>query len=348
MVRLKEIAERAGVSVMTVSKALRDAHDVSAGTKTRIKLIAQQMGYVPDSTAQGLRTRKTKMFGLIVPSAADPVFSRVVLAIEECSYEAGYDVLLAQTLNIVEREEACIRRLLSRRVDGLFIFPVYRMATESRIYQELLAMQVPTLLLGHSAAFCSQFPQVTCDDRTAAAAATGHLLELGHRRIAFLAGPATAPWAQQRFEGYCRALREAGLEVDDKLILPAGRSIEEGAAAAAQLLHEALDITAIQAVNDSVAIGCFTTLARQGVRVPEQLSVVGFGNVPAGEFLSVPLTTVREPKYRLGAAAVGAMRQMLQAQHPDLKPLPADLVIRASTGTAPAVSHLRQLRNANR
>src|SRR5512140_685194 len=130
MVRLKDIAEQAGVSIMTVSKALRDEHDVSAQTKTRIKLLAQQLGYVPDSTAQGLRTRTTKLFGLIIPSLANPIYSRLVLAIQERAYELGYDVLLAYTLNIPEREVAFIRRFLSRRVDGLFRAPVYRLATE--------------------------------------------------------------------------------------------------------------------------------------------------------------------------------------------------------------------------
>src|SRR5262252_729498 len=126
MVRLKDIAERASVSVMTVSKALRDEPDVSVATKARLKLLAQQMGYVPDSTAQGLRTRTTKLFGLVISSMTDPIFARVVLAIEERAHEVGYDLLFVHSLNNVEREEACIRRLLSRRVDGLFVCPVYR------------------------------------------------------------------------------------------------------------------------------------------------------------------------------------------------------------------------------
>src|SRR5215216_6262738 len=131
MVRLKDIAARAGVSVMTVSKALRDEPDVSPATKTRIKLLAQQLGYVPDSSAQGLRTKTTKLFGLAISSMTNPIFSRVVLAIEQRAYELGYEVLLAHTLNIPEREEACIRRFMARRVDGLFISPVYRIANEA-------------------------------------------------------------------------------------------------------------------------------------------------------------------------------------------------------------------------
>src|SRR5207249_4138515 len=120
MIRLKDIAERAGVSVMTVSKALRDAHDVSATTKTRVKLLAQQLGYVPDSSAQGLRMRRTKLFGVSVPALANPIYYTLVAAIEERTREFGYEVLLAQSADIPEREESCIRRFLSRRVDGLF------------------------------------------------------------------------------------------------------------------------------------------------------------------------------------------------------------------------------------
>ena len=149
MIRLKDIALKAGVSVMTVSKALRDEKDVSATTKTRVKLLAQQMGYIPDSSAQGLRTRKTRLFGLVISFMTNPIYSRVVLAIEERAHELGYDVLLAHTLNVPEREEACIRRFVARQVDGLFIAPVYRHATEARVYQELLNRRIPTVLLGH-------------------------------------------------------------------------------------------------------------------------------------------------------------------------------------------------------
>src|SRR5262252_637047 len=267
MVRLKDIAERAAVSVMTVSKALRDEPDVSAATKTRIKLLAQQMGYVPDSTAQGLRTRTTKLFGLVIPSATDPIYARIVLAIEERAHELGYDIVLMHTLNNIEREEACVRRLLSRRVDGLFIAPVYRIDPEARLYQELLARRTPTVLLGGPAKFCSQFVSVQVDDILASQAATKHLLGLGHKRIAFLSGPLAAPWAQERLEGYRRALREAGSDVDDKLVFQAGTGVEDGAKAALQMLNESADATAVQAVNELAAVGCADTLLHQGVRI---------------------------------------------------------------------------------
>ena len=331
MVRLKDIAERASVSVMTVSKALRDEPDVSVATKARLKLLAQQMGYVPDSTAQGLRTRTTKIFGLLISSMTDPIFARVVLAIEERAHELGYDLLFVHTLNNVEREENCIRRLLSRRVDGLFVSPVYRIDPEAHIYQELKTRGTPTVLLGPAAKFCSQFVSVQVDDLNASYAATQHLLKLGHKRIAFLAGPLAAPWSQERFEGYRRALREAGLDVDDRLVFQAGSTVEDGAKAALQMLNESCGATAVQAVSDLVAVGCADAMLNQGIRIPEQLSVVGFGNILTSEFFRVPLTTVRQPKFRLGAAAMDTMVQLLRSQPVESRRLPAELVIRAST-----------------
>jgi LacI family transcriptional regulator len=335
MVRLKDIAVRANVSVMTVSKALRDEPDVSEATKGRIKGLAQQMGYVPDSSAQGLRTRTTKLLGLLIPSTTDPNVARMALAIEERTHDLGYDLVLMHTLNTVEREEYCIRRMMARRVDGIFITPVYRIEPEARIYKELVAQQSRVVLLGPSAPFCNQFPCVQVDDLLASFAATQHLLKLGHKRIAFLSGPTAAPWAQARFEGYRRALREAGMDVDDSLVFQAGSTTDDGVKAASQVLDESCKATAVQAVNDLVAIGFANTLLDQGVRIPQDISVVGFGNSITSEYFRVPMTTVRQPKFRLGLAAVEMMAQMLRGQRAETRRLATELIVRASSA-APA------------
>jgi LacI family transcriptional regulator len=331
MVRLKDMARHLGVSVMTVSKALRDAPDVSAATKSRIKTLAQQLGYVPDSSAQGLRTKTTKLFGLVIPSSTNPIFARIIFAIEDRAHEFGYDVLLAHSLNKPEREENCIRRLLSRRVDGLFISPVYRFEAEARIYQEVLARKTPTVLLGPPAAFCKSFPSIEIEELIASYNATQHLLKLGHKRIAYLTGPPTAPWAHERFEGYRRALREAGLDVDDKLVFQAGSTIEDGTKAALQMFNESCDATAVQAVSDLVAIGCAETLLAQGLRIPEDISIVGFGNILTTEYFRVPMTTIRQPKFRLGVAAVETMMNLIRGERIQPIRLPAELVGRKST-----------------
>jgi DNA-binding LacI/PurR family transcriptional regulator len=331
MVRLKDIAQLIGVSVMTVSKALRDEPDVSAATKAKIKKLAADMGYVPDSSAQGLRTKTTKLFGLVIPATTNPIYARIVFAIEERAHELGYDLLLAQTLNQPEREDACLRRLLSRRVDGLFITPVYRFEAEARIYQEIVTRNIPTVLLGAPAPFCKNFLAIEIEELVASYNVTKHLLGLGHKKIAYLTGPPAAPWAHERFEGYRRALREAGIEVDDKLIFQSGNTIEDGTRAALQMLNEGVHPTAIQAVSDLVAIGCADTLMQQGVKIPDDISVAGFGNVLAAEYFRVPLTTVRQPKYRLGIAAIETMMKLIRGEKFALKRLAAELEVRKST-----------------
>jgi DNA-binding LacI/PurR family transcriptional regulator len=314
MVRLKDIAQHLNVSVMTVSKALRDAPDVSAATKSRVKTLAHQMGYVPDSSAQGLRTKTTKLFGLVIPSITNPIFARMVVAIEERAHELGYDILLAHSLNKPDREEVCIRRLLSRRVDGLFISPVYRFEAEARIYQEVLVRKTPAVLLGPPAAFCKSFASVEIEELIASYNATQHLLKLGHKRIAYLTGPPTAPWSHERFNGYRRALREAGLDVDDKLVFQSGSTIEDGTNAALQMLNESCN-----------------ALLSQGLKIPEDISIVGFGNILTAEYFRVPLTTVRQPKFRLGVAAMDTMTSLIRGERVQPKRLSAELVVRKST-----------------
>jgi DNA-binding LacI/PurR family transcriptional regulator len=336
MVRLKDIAAQAGVSIMTVSKVMRDEPDISAATKVRIRALAEQMGYTPDSVAQGLRNKTTKLFGLVISAVTNPVFARVVMAIEEQAHELGYDVILAQSLNLPEREHAVIRRLLSRRVDGLFITPTYRLDPTAPIYEELLKRGTPTVLLGHLAPFCGQFVNVETDDVSASFTVAKHLLDLGHRRIAFFAGPTAAPSSHERIEGYRRALREAGIEPDDKLIFNAGGTIEEGEKAALQMLQESPGATAVQAANDLVAIGAATVFLGQGLKIPADLSLAGFGNILVSEHFRVPLTTIRQPKLRLGTAAMDSMLKLLSGTRLATKRLGAEIVIRQSTAPPPA------------
>ena len=335
MVRLKDIADRAGVSVMTVSKVMRDAPDISVATKLRVRQLADEMGYTPDSLAQGLRSRKTRLFGLVIPAATDPIYARIVMAIEEQSFESGYELLIAHSLKNAEREEQIIRRMLSRRVDGLFLTPVYRLEPDAPVYDELLRQSIPTVLLGHRAPFCQKFVNVETDDLSASQSGARHLIQLGHRRIAFFTGPTAAPSSQERLEGYRRALREADIPWDDRLIFQAGSTIDEGEKAALQMLDERPGVTAVQTVNDPVAIGASTVFLQQGLRIPQDLSILGFGNVLVSEHFRVPLTTVRQPKLRLGACAMDLMIKLLRNEKPESQRLPAEIVVRESTAAPP-------------
>ena len=316
---------------MTVSKVMRDTPDISADTKVRIKLLAQQMGYVPDTAAQGLRTRHTKLLGLLIPSITNPIYVRFLLAVEEAVFHAGYELIIAHTLNDPSREELLIRRFLARRVDGLMIMPVSSREIESPIYKELAKKLTPTVIIGQKPTYCNQFNNVEVDDFEASYSMTNHLLSLGHKRIAFLAGPTFSLWAQARLEGYKKALNDASITVDDHLIFNAGSTLEEGESTALQLIKESPQATAIQSVNDLVAMGAGNALLNKGLRIPNDYSLAGFGNVLAAEFFRVPLTTVRIPKYRLGAAATEMILQMLKGEPVESKKLSSEIIIRAST-----------------
>ena len=332
MIRLKDIAVHAGVSIMTVSKVMRDAPDISLATKERVRQLANKMGYVPDTLAQSLRTRKTRLIGLVISSLANPVMVRVTMAIEEFAFKAGYELILAHSMNAIDRETNVLRRLMARRVDGLVLTPVYRPENQANIYDELQNHNIPTVIVGPVAPFCAGFDNVESDDAEASFKMTQHLIELGHRRIAFLAGSAFIPWAQARKEGYRRALREAQIEWDDRLVFNAGSTIEEGAQAARQILAEKPEVTAIQAVNDMVAVGAGRVLLDNGIRIPQDVSLAGFGGYLVSEFFRVPLTTVHQPKYRLGTAAGECLQKLLKGDISDsVTLLSCELVIRAST-----------------
>jgi DNA-binding LacI/PurR family transcriptional regulator len=335
MIRLRDIAAQAGCSIMTVSKALRDAPDISAQTTARVKALAQQLGYLPDTTARGLRSRRTQLFGLIISTVANPVFARTVTALEERCHEQGCDLILAHTLNSPEREETCIRRMLSRRVDGLFIFPVSRLESTANAYQELARHDAPVVILGHSAPFCSQFASVETDDMNGSYQVTKYLIDLGHKKIAFFAGPTTSPPARERLNGYRRALREAGLQANDKMVFAAGSTVQEGEQAALQMIGEKGDATAIQTASDLTAVGAMRIFHANKTRIPHDLSIAGYGNILLAEHCLVPLTTVRQPKMRLGVAAMDMMTKLLNGERPGNVRLAAQLVVRDSTAAPP-------------
>lgn len=317
---------------MTVSKALRDAKDISVKTKAKIRQLALEMGYVPDAMAQSLRTRCTRLLGLMISSATNPIFARTTMALEEWAFQLGYELLIAHSLNRPDREETCLRRMLARRVDGLFISPVYRFEQTAPIYEELKRQKSPVCILGNRAPFCGSFPAVEVDDEASSKALTEHLIELGHRRIAFFTGPQVAPSANSRLEGYRRALRDAGIEFDDRLVYAAGSTIDEGVKAATEFMDEKCDATAVQCVNDLVAVGAGNVFLDQGIKIPGDLSLAGFGNILTSEYFRVPLTTVRQPKFRLGAQAMEVMQAMLRHEQVSNRLLSAELAIRQSTG----------------
>lgn len=335
MTRLKDIAARAGCSIMTVSKVLRHRGDISAPTRERVMKIAREMGYVPNSAARGLRTKHSQLFGLVISSVTDPIHARIVLALEALAFKDGYQVILSHSMNNTEREQTVLRQLISRRVDGIFIIPNSQLPSDTQTYEEIRKRKIPLVFLGPKPSNCPDFPSVACNEEEASSLITQHLIKLGHRRIAFLAGANHSPSSHDRLEGYKKAYRENRIPLDDQLLFHAGSTIEDGARAALQMLQERPQATAVQTVNDLVAIGAANTFLNQGLRIPDDISIAGFGNILTSEHFKVPLTTIRQPKYRIGEAAMEVMKKLLNNEPVHPRILSGEILVRNSTGPIP-------------
>ena len=333
MSTLKEIAASLNLSVMAVSKALRDAPDISVATRARVQAEAKRRHYVPNRAAQNLRLRKSGLVGVVVPQINHTYYSHLAWGIERQAKAMELQVLLAQSLDRAEDEMTEVRRLISRQVEALLLVPAVRWQHRLATLEMLRSSRIPTVLLDAYPAGAEGFPQVTwvvCDDQRGGQIATEHLLELGHREILFLAGPNGSSSSAGRFSGYQRALAAAQVPYSDQRVFLAGRDIESGRTAMTQALSEKAEFSAVVAHSDSVAIGAIEALIQQGFRVPEDVSVTGFGDGLLAENFRVPLTTVRVPQAEMGETA---LRLAFELPKGNVAPrvMPVEIIKRAST-----------------
>lgn len=319
---------------MAVSKALRDAPDISQATKAKVKEEAERIHYLPNQAARRLRSRNSMLLGVVVPQIHHPYFSNLVWGIERQACELGYQILLAHSLDSGDVELREVRRLLAHRVDGLLLVPAARWQHRLATLEMLRDAAVPAVLLDRYPAGAHQFAKVSWmvnQDRQGAECATRHLMDLGHRDIICLAGPHGSSASAARLEGYRRTMdEEVGTGCDAKVFL-AGHGIEGGSKAMSQALAERARCTGIVAFSDSVAFGAIELLLSQGIRVPDDVSVVGFGDSLMAKHFRVPLTTLRIPVADMGAAAVHALLNLIGGNSVDPREMPVELVIRETT-----------------
>ncbi len=299
---IKDIARAAGVSHSTVSRALSDSPLINAATRARIHRLAAEMGYSPDAGARSLVRGHTCTVGVVVTTIADPFSAEVVEGIEGAAYSHGYSVILAASQDEPEREIAAVEMLRSKRVDAVIV-------TSSRVgalHQERLgAAGVPVILLNsHSQQLAPHTFSVRVDDVHGGRLATEHLLALGHRRIAHVAGPAGHSSSADRLAGYRAALADAGILFDAALVFGGTGRPAAGEQALAALLALAERPTAVFCYNDMTAIGLLRAARQAGLVVPRDLAVVGFDDIPFAAYVAPSLTTVAQPKLEMGERAM--------------------------------------------
>jgi len=328
-ITMHDIAERAGVSVTTVSHVINQTRPVSEKLRLAVNGAMEEMGYQPNLLARSLRRGRTQTIGMVVPDSSNPYFAEIAHAVEAATFAQGYSVILCNTQMDVAREEFYANVLLEKRVDGIIFMAAGDSAQQIRALQQ---RRQPIVLVDRDVQGVAA-DAVTTDNTRGARQATEHLLALGHRRIACIGGPSDVTPSSRRISGYAVALEAAGLPLDAALIVRGDFQFESGLRLAEQLLDLPEPPTAIFASNDLMAVGVIHAAQRRQRRVPEDVSVVGFDDIRLAAYINPALTTVAQPKERLGQTATRLLLERID--NPDLPPrvvtLETELVVRQST-----------------
>lgn len=337
MVSIREVAEQAGVSLGTVSNVLNRPEMVAEATRQRVEKVIKELGFVRNASAHQLRAGHSHYLGLVVLDVTNPFFTEVARGVEDAANAAGYIVILCNSDSSPGKENRYLRVLEEQRPAGILITPVQN---DVSYLQHLRQQGIAVVLLdrlSRARGLCS----VAVDDVLGGALATRHLLELGHRRIAFVSGPLTMRQCAERRQGMRRATREAGLDPDKVTseIAATAQNAAAGEQCVETLLQQEPRPTAVFCANDLLALGLMRGLHQRGIRVPDDIALVGYDDVEFASVLSPALTSIRQPKYELGRAAAELLLDEIESktahEHRQVVYTP-ELLVRASTVPANA------------
>ncbi len=326
VVTLEQVAELAGVSPSTVSRILNGTAAVSEAKKEAVEAAIRELGFRPNPVARGLAGGKTLSIGVVTQVISSPFYGEALLGIERELERAGYVPLFVSGNWHEDDERKAIETLLSRRVDGIIVL-AGRLPDEALLN---LTAGLPTVVVGRQL----QGPQLysfSFDNRAGARLATQHLIDQGHRRIAFIAGDLIHDDAVDRQNGYLDALATAGIPADPNLIVQSDYTEAGGVLSVTRLLERDIHFTALFASNDQMAIGACLGLHRRNLRVPDDVSLVGFDDLIMARYSMPPLTTVRQSVYEIGSEAAMAMLEMLRGGSPCVRLPQPELVVRESS-----------------
>lgn len=324
-VTLKDVAQASGVSVSTVSRILDDRTPASRSeTAQRVRRVAEELGYRRNVFASSLRRGATATIGVLVPRLTDTVMALMFQAIEEAAGRRGYFAVVATCGDEPDHERRATETLLDRNVDGVMLATA---RLDDELPASLRARDIPHVLVLRTDRIS---PSSLGDDETGGYLATRHLIDLGHRDIAMVTGPWFTSSARDRRAGAERALREAGLPIDDSRMLSVGYGIDDGIQAGTRLLERADRPTAVFAANDNLAVGVLTAASGLGLRIGVDLSIVGYNDIPLVSRLPVPLSSVRTPFEQIASTALELLLSPQEGDRDIRMALPT-LIPRAST-----------------
>ncbi|MGC8779347.1 MAG: LacI family DNA-binding transcriptional regulator [Anaerolineae bacterium] len=335
MTTIREVAERAGVSTMTVSRVINKSGYISPATRARVEAAIAELGYVPNALARSLRFKQTHSLALVVTDITNPFFTTIARGVEDVASQRGFSVIFCNTDESEVKQAEYLNVLVRKRVDGVLLVPAR--STDEPIHF-LNKHQAPVVVLDRRVPSCI-VDSVRGDSEGGAYALMRLLLDLGHRRIALLNGPTAVSTAVDRLAGYRRALAEAGLPCDERLIFPGRFTLEAGRRMAQEALALSPRPTALFAANNFIAIGAYRALRDAGLTVPDDISLVAFDDLPSALILEPFLTVVSQPAYEMGRRATELLLDRLaNSASADCQEivLPVEIVVRRSSGPAPS------------
>ncbi|MDI6048569.1 LacI family DNA-binding transcriptional regulator [Flavobacterium sp. XS2P24] len=298
-ITLKEIATKLGISITTVSKALKNYPDVSEKTKNAVIELAQKLHYTPNSFAVNLRTKESKTIGLIIPEVVHHFFSNVVNAIINEAEKNGYLVIILQSNETLALEKKQVELLINKRVDGIIMSLSNESNNDDHI-KEIMNRNIPFVMFDKIAKL-SKCSKVIIDDQKAAFNAVQHLIDNGCKKIAHIRGPLNPQNAIDRYIGYKKALEKNNIPFDNKLVYTCETvTFEEGRDFAKQIINEHPDIDGIFAITDLVAVGALAYFNENKIKVPEQVAVIGFSNWFMSQVMTPKLSTINQPSHEMG------------------------------------------------
>ncbi|MEZ9835781.1 DNA-binding transcriptional regulator CytR [Vibrio sp. 10N.261.52.C11] len=329
MATMKDVAQLAGVSTATVSRALMNPEKVSVSTRKRVETAVLEAGYSPNTLARNLRRNESKTIITIVPDICDPYFAEIIRGIEDAAVENDYLVLLGDSGQQKKRESSFVNLVFTKQADGMLLLGTDHPFDVSKPEQKNL----PPMVMACEFAPELELPTVHIDNLTSAFEAVNYLAQLGHKRIAQISGPTTATLCKFRQQGYQQALRRAGVSMNPAYSTVGDFTFEAGAQAVRQLLALPEQPTAIFCHNDAMAIGAIQETKKLGLRVPQDLSIVGFDDIQFAQYCDPPLTTISQPRYEIGRQAMLMMLDLLKGNDVQAgsRLLEAKLVVRGST-----------------
>lgn len=333
-VTIKDLAKELNLSTSTISRALADKWDVNPETRKAVLELAEKLNYTPNPLSISLKKQQTMSIGIVIPEFMTTFFPEVIIGIQSVLEPKGYHMLIAQSNESPEIELKNIKALNSKQVDG-FIISISKDTTDISYLKSLKENNTPMVLFNR---ICDNIDTsfVLIDDYKWARLAVEHLIEQGYKRIAHLEGPPNLHLSRQRKKGYIDALTKHNLPILDELIVPAGVMMEKGVLAAYHILEMKEKPDAIFAVNDPVAIGAMKTLQKRGIRIPEDIAVVGFSESKMAMIVEPNLTSVEQPTFEMGRLAAEILLQQIDDKSDALLPskvitLDAKLNIRESS-----------------